>query len=101
MSGNWERENGSQRYSQGRSVTVSPAMPRPRRRGPEWANVEYAMARGYTRPEPRGLMTADGGRRLRALLSVATRDGITAFARELQSLGVEIYATDGTRDHLA
>jgi phosphoribosylaminoimidazolecarboxamide formyltransferase/IMP cyclohydrolase len=38
---------------------------------------------------------------LRALLSVATRDGITAFARELQALGVEIYATDGTRDHLA
>jgi phosphoribosylaminoimidazolecarboxamide formyltransferase/IMP cyclohydrolase len=38
---------------------------------------------------------------LRALLSVATRDGITAFARGLQSLGVELYATDGTREHLA
>ena len=38
---------------------------------------------------------------MRALLSVATRDGITALARDLQALGVEIYATDGTRDHLA
>ena len=38
---------------------------------------------------------------MRALLSVASRDGISTFARELQSLGVEIYATDGTRDHLA
>jgi len=38
---------------------------------------------------------------LRALLSVATRDGITAFARGLQSLEVELFATDGTREHLA
>ena len=38
---------------------------------------------------------------MRALLSVATRDGITAFARELQTLGVELIATDGTREHLA
>lgn len=38
---------------------------------------------------------------MRALLSVANRDGITAFARDLQGLGVEIFATDGTRDHLA
>ena len=38
---------------------------------------------------------------MRALLSVATRDGITAFARDLQSLEVELYATDGTREHLA
>jgi phosphoribosylaminoimidazolecarboxamide formyltransferase/IMP cyclohydrolase len=38
---------------------------------------------------------------VRALLSVANRDGITAFARDLLELGVEIYATDGTRDHLA
>ncbi|HLE79087.1 MAG TPA: bifunctional phosphoribosylaminoimidazolecarboxamide formyltransferase/IMP cyclohydrolase [Candidatus Limnocylindrales bacterium] len=38
---------------------------------------------------------------MRALLSVATRDGITAFARDLQSLDVELYATDGTREHLA
>jgi phosphoribosylaminoimidazolecarboxamide formyltransferase / IMP cyclohydrolase len=38
---------------------------------------------------------------VRALLSVANRDGISAFARELQTLGVEVIATDGTRDHLA
>jgi phosphoribosylaminoimidazolecarboxamide formyltransferase/IMP cyclohydrolase len=38
---------------------------------------------------------------LRALLSVATRDGITAFARGLQSLEVELFASDGTREHLA
>lgn len=38
---------------------------------------------------------------MRALLSVATRDGITAFARGLQGLGVELVATDGTREHLA
>jgi phosphoribosylaminoimidazolecarboxamide formyltransferase/IMP cyclohydrolase len=37
---------------------------------------------------------------LRALLSVATRDGISAFARELQTLGVDLVATDGTREHL-
>ena len=38
---------------------------------------------------------------MRALLSVANRDGITGLARDLLDLGVEIYATDGTRDHLA
>ena len=38
---------------------------------------------------------------MRALLSVATRDGITAFARSLQSLDVEVFATEGTREHLA
>jgi phosphoribosylaminoimidazolecarboxamide formyltransferase / IMP cyclohydrolase len=38
---------------------------------------------------------------LRALLSVATRDGISTFARGLQALDVELFATDGTRDHLA
>ena len=38
---------------------------------------------------------------MRALLSVATRDGISAFARGLQALDVELFATDGTRDHLA
>jgi phosphoribosylaminoimidazolecarboxamide formyltransferase/IMP cyclohydrolase len=38
---------------------------------------------------------------VRALLSVANRDGISAFARELLQLGVELYATDGTREHLA
>ena len=38
---------------------------------------------------------------MRALLSVANRDGISVLARELQALGVELFATDGTRDHLA
>jgi phosphoribosylaminoimidazolecarboxamide formyltransferase/IMP cyclohydrolase len=38
---------------------------------------------------------------VRALLSVANREGISTFARELQRLGVELFATDGTRDHLA
>jgi phosphoribosylaminoimidazolecarboxamide formyltransferase/IMP cyclohydrolase len=38
---------------------------------------------------------------VRALLSVANRDGISAFARDLLSLGVDIVATDGTREHLA
>jgi phosphoribosylaminoimidazolecarboxamide formyltransferase/IMP cyclohydrolase len=38
---------------------------------------------------------------VRALLSVANRDGISAFARDLQALDVEIFATDGTREHLA
>ena len=38
---------------------------------------------------------------MRALLSVANREGITALARDLLALGVEIFATDGTRDHLA
>jgi phosphoribosylaminoimidazolecarboxamide formyltransferase/IMP cyclohydrolase len=38
---------------------------------------------------------------VRALLSVANRDGLTAFARDLQALGVELVATDGTREHLA
>jgi phosphoribosylaminoimidazolecarboxamide formyltransferase/IMP cyclohydrolase len=39
--------------------------------------------------------------RVRALFSVANRAGIADFARELQALGVEIFATDGTREHLA
>jgi len=38
---------------------------------------------------------------VRALLSVANRTGISALARDLAGLGVEIYATDGTRDHVA
>ena len=38
---------------------------------------------------------------MRALLSVANRDGVTTLARELAALDVEIYATDGTREHLA
>ena len=38
---------------------------------------------------------------MRALLSVANREGVTTLARDLRSLDVEIYATDGTREHLA
>ena len=38
---------------------------------------------------------------MRALLSVADRSGIVAFARDLRALDVEIVATDGTRDALA
>jgi phosphoribosylaminoimidazolecarboxamide formyltransferase / IMP cyclohydrolase len=38
---------------------------------------------------------------VRALLSVANRDGLAAFARDLQALGYELVATDGTREHLA
>jgi phosphoribosylaminoimidazolecarboxamide formyltransferase/IMP cyclohydrolase len=39
--------------------------------------------------------------RVRALLSVANRESISGLARDLVALGVEIYATDGTREHLA
>ena len=42
-----------------------------------------------------------GWTRLRALLSVADRTGIAALARDLRDLGVEMYATDGTREYLA
>jgi phosphoribosylaminoimidazolecarboxamide formyltransferase / IMP cyclohydrolase len=38
---------------------------------------------------------------VRALLSVANREGIAAFARELRALDVEMFATDGTREFLA
>jgi phosphoribosylaminoimidazolecarboxamide formyltransferase/IMP cyclohydrolase len=38
---------------------------------------------------------------VRALLSVANRDGIAAFARDLLAAGVEVFATDGTREFLA
>jgi phosphoribosylaminoimidazolecarboxamide formyltransferase/IMP cyclohydrolase len=38
---------------------------------------------------------------VRALLSVANRDGISTLARDLLALDIEVYATDGTREHLA
>ena len=38
---------------------------------------------------------------MRALLSVANREGIAALARDLRELDVEIFATDGTREFLA
>ncbi|MDA8202322.1 MAG: bifunctional phosphoribosylaminoimidazolecarboxamide formyltransferase/IMP cyclohydrolase [Chloroflexi bacterium] len=37
---------------------------------------------------------------VRALLSVADRNGIAPLARDLLSLDVELFATDGTREHL-
>src|SRR3970282_335300 len=83
----------------GGSRTVSPGLFARARAG--------RVGRAWTMPWPAGILgpeprdgQADGGRRLRALLSVATRDGITAFARELQALGGDIFATDGTREHL-
>ncbi len=38
---------------------------------------------------------------MRALLSVANRDGLSDFARALLGMGCELVATDGTREHLA
>jgi phosphoribosylaminoimidazolecarboxamide formyltransferase/IMP cyclohydrolase len=38
---------------------------------------------------------------VRALLSVANREGIAALARALHALDVEMFATDGTREFLA
>jgi phosphoribosylaminoimidazolecarboxamide formyltransferase/IMP cyclohydrolase len=38
---------------------------------------------------------------VRALLSVADREGIASLARELQALDVEMFATEGTREYLA
>jgi phosphoribosylaminoimidazolecarboxamide formyltransferase / IMP cyclohydrolase len=38
---------------------------------------------------------------VRALLSVANRDGILTLAREFRELGIEVFATDGTREYLA
>src|SRR5262245_12704190 len=57
----------------------------------------------YSAPPDRGARTGTTwrGLRVRALLSVATRDGISPFARGLQALDVELFATEGTRDHLA
>ncbi|MFL5684383.1 MAG: bifunctional phosphoribosylaminoimidazolecarboxamide formyltransferase/IMP cyclohydrolase, partial [Chloroflexota bacterium] len=38
---------------------------------------------------------------MRALLSVANRDGIVELARDLLGFGIEVVATDGTREYLA
>jgi phosphoribosylaminoimidazolecarboxamide formyltransferase/IMP cyclohydrolase len=38
---------------------------------------------------------------LRALLSVSDREGILELARGLTEAGIECFATDGTRAHLA
>src|SRR2546427_11231223 len=49
----------------------------------------------------RATRVGGGVARVRALLSVANRDGISALARDLLALDVEVYATDGTREHVA
>ena len=38
---------------------------------------------------------------MRALLSVANREGVASLARQLRDLGIEMYATDGTRESLS
>ena len=38
---------------------------------------------------------------MRALLSVANREGIVPFARDLIAQGIEVFATDGTREALS
>ncbi len=43
----------------------------------------------------------DGGSRVRALLSVANREGLVPFAQALLDLGVDVYATEGTRETLS
>ncbi len=53
------------------------------------------------RAPTRGVPASEKEIRLRALLSVANRDGISALARDLLALDIEIFATDGTREHLA
>ena len=65
--------------------------------------------RCYTRPavprsvpmEPRARSPRGMEETVRALLSVANRDGIADLARDLAALGVELFATDGTREALA
>ncbi|MDR1478827.1 MAG: bifunctional phosphoribosylaminoimidazolecarboxamide formyltransferase/IMP cyclohydrolase [Planctomycetaceae bacterium] len=42
----------------------------------------------------------DSPKILRALISVSDKVGVTAFAKGLVALGVEIYSTGGTRTHL-
>ena len=71
------------------------------------------MGPGYTgqaeAPSPGPLSDADNyprnvpvrGRPLRAILSVSDREGIVELAKGLTEAGVECYATDGTRAHLA
>ena len=90
-----------------------------RRPAGELGRSEYAMAPRYTRRltcppgaariRPRSGPETERPTRtpeeepeqVRALLSVANREGISAFARELLRLEVEVFATDGTREHLA
>src|SRR3990170_2609144 len=119
MSGNRSGRHSLRRYSQGARVTVSSAVTRsgragggPRTQRPEDTRGRLAggtEARCYTRSpgtapsRPRAPPRSRSRRvpRVRALLSVANRDGIGPFARDLLELGVEVFATDGTREVLA
>src|SRR3989304_2913785 len=119
MSGNRSGRHSLRRDSQGARVTVSSAVTRsgragggPRTQRPEDTRGRLAggtEARCYTRSpgaapsRPRAPPRSRSRRvpRVRALLSVANRDGIGPFARDLLELGVEVFATDGTREVLA
>jgi phosphoribosylaminoimidazolecarboxamide formyltransferase / IMP cyclohydrolase len=68
---------------------------------PDWCGA-VATVRGPAHPVDASQDHGIGRKaRLRALLSVANRDGIAALARDFRDLGIEVYATDGTRDFLA
>src|SRR5215212_2073868 len=68
-------------------------MPRPPRYTPPRVECACAAATPVLRRRRRV--------RVRALLSVANRDGISLLARDLLNLEIEVFATDGTREHLA
>ena len=51
--------------------------------------------------QPNHATSPHRGRPLRALLSVSDREGIVELARGLTEAGIECFATDGTRAHLA
>jgi len=68
---------------------------------PDWCGA-VATVRGPAHPVDASQDHGNGRKaRLRALLSVANRDGIAVLARAFLDLGIEVYATDGTRDYLA
>src|SRR5215213_9890273 len=125
-SGKFRLENWRNRYCHGASVTNRPRsaagvrrrvrrLAPPRRPGrsmprqPLYSAAGRVRGRtglpaGHTRlpgPAPSPLESDGGVPGVRALVSVANRDGISSFARDLLSLGVEVFATDGTREHLA
>ncbi len=78
-------------------------------------STEYATVARYTRPRfvnAAGAQGGGGGAREvpgapyevqpgACPLSVANRQGLAGLAGDLLALGVEVYATDGTREHLA
>ncbi|TFG67997.1 MAG: bifunctional phosphoribosylaminoimidazolecarboxamide formyltransferase/IMP cyclohydrolase [Thermomicrobiales bacterium] len=70
---------------------------RPQRCGAVASVRGVSRSAPLTRRQPRDREEA----RVRALLSVANRDGIVELARALLELGLDVVATDGTRDYLA